>query len=190
MAKDKLDTVVRIRDFARDECGSISILIIGLFIAALSALMVITDLGVIATSKRALDHATEAAAMRAVGTLNEAEYYKGKHTLLTGLWESIVGGTYADNRVPIDCEKGLAEARNELENWKSTNSNLKTIQIKTYKLDSYQCTFDVVHLETSAEVKLPFPVPFTKIDQVSVNSSISTKNEKDKGLFIFGVRVH
>ena len=187
---DKLDSLMRLREFARDESGSISILIIGLFIATLSALMVITDLGVVATSKRALDHATEAAAMRAVRTLNEAEYYKGKHTLLTGLWETIVGGTYADNRVPIDCEKGLTEARNELENWKSTNSNLKTIQIKSYRLDVFQCTFDLVHLETSAEVKLPFPAPFTKLDQVLVNSSITTKNEKDKGLYLFGVRVH
>ena len=190
MAVDNLETVMRFRKFARDERGSISILIIGLFIAALSALMVITDLAVVATSKRALDHATEAAAMKAVRTLNEAEYYKGKHTLLTGLWESIVGGTYADNRVPIDCEKGLSEVRNEMNSWQLTNTNLKTVQIKSYKLESYRCTFDLVHLETSAVVKLPFPAPFTNLDQVDVNSSITTKNEKDKGLYLFGVRVH
>ena len=46
---------MRIREFINEDSGSISILIIGLFIVALSALMIITDLGVIATSKRSLD---------------------------------------------------------------------------------------------------------------------------------------
>ena len=181
---------MRIREFINEDSGSISILIIGLFIVALSALMIITDLGVIATSKRSLDHATEAAAMRAVGTLDEAAYYSGKHTILNGIWETIVGGTYADNRVPIDCKKGLVTASNELDSWNSANSNLKSIQIKKYNLDNFHCIYDLVHLETSAEVKLPFPAPFTNLDHVRVNSSITTKNEKDKGLYMFGVRLH
>ena len=69
---------------------------------------------------------------------------------------------------------------NELDSWNSANSNLKTIQIKQYNLDNFHCIYDLVHLETSAEVKLPFPAPFTNLDHVRVNSSITTKNEKDK----------
>ena len=63
--------------FVNDETGSLSILIIGLFVAAVTALMVITDVAVVANAKRTLDQATEAAAMRAVQNLDKSSYYSG-----------------------------------------------------------------------------------------------------------------
>lgn len=172
------------------DSGSMSLLIIGLFVATLTALMVITDVAVVANSKRSLDHATEAAAMRAVHNLDEKAYYSGKHTILTSIWELATGGNYADNRVPIDCEKGRQEVFAELDSWIHTTSNMKTIQIGKYQIDRYECVFDTVHLETSAEVKLPFPAPFTDFDRTTIKSSITTLNEKKKGLYIIGFRIH
>lgn len=182
--------LIRLRKLIEDESGSISLLIIGFFVAALSALMVITDVAVVANAKRSLDQATEAAAMRAVHNLDEEAYYQGKHTIFTTIWEIAQGGDWADNRVPVDCEKGRKEAIDEMSTWFNTISNMKTIQIEDYKIDGYECVYDLVRLKTSASVKLPFPAPFTNMDKTTVNSSISTLNEKDKGLYLFGLRIH
>ena len=75
--------ISRIKGAHANQDGSLSLLIIGLFIAALSALMIVTDVAVVANAKRTLDQATEAAAMRAVQNLDESAYYSGKHTALT-----------------------------------------------------------------------------------------------------------
>ena len=56
----------RLKILHKDENGSLSLLIIGLFVAALTALMIVTDIAVVANAKRTLDQATEASAMRAV----------------------------------------------------------------------------------------------------------------------------
>ena len=174
----------------KSEEGSISLLIIGFFIAALSALMVITDIAVVANAKKSLDQATEAAAMRAVHNLDEAAYYKGKHTIFTSLWEIYKGGHWADNRIPVDCEKGRGEVMKELNSWIGTTSSYKTLQIKSFEINAYQCEYDVVHLETSALVKLPFPAPFSTLDRATVKSTITSTNMKDKGLYLFGKRLH
>lgn len=180
----------RVRKLYREESGSISLLIIGFFIAALSALMVITDVAVVANAKRSLDNATEAAAMRAVHNLDETAYYKGKHTILTSIWETANGGARADNRVPIDCEKGKSEVLDEMSSWLSNTSNMKTFQIQSYEIESYECVYDVVRLKTSATVRMPFPPPFTDIYLTKVKSAITTLNEKDKGFYLLGIRIH
>ena len=180
----------RFENLIKSESGSISLLIIGFFIAALSALMVTTDIAVVANAKRSLDQATEAAAMRAVHNIDEAEYYKGKHTILTSLWEIYKGGTWADNRIPIDCNKGRAEVASEFNSWIGTTSNLKTLQIKSYEVKAFQCEYDTIHLETSAVVNLPFPAPFSNFDKAEIRSSITTTNMKDKGFYLFGKRTY
>lgn len=181
----------RIARLHRSEEGSLSLLIIGLFIAALSALMIVTDVAVVANAKRSLDQATEAAAMRAVQNLDEATYYNtGKHTIATSAYMLLGNADYADNRVPVDCNKGWLEINDELESWMNTTSNMKTLQIKNYEITGFDCVYDVVHLETKAKVKLPFPAPFTDLDQTTIKSSITTLTEKDKGLWLFGWRLH
>lgn len=175
----------------RSEEGSLSLLIIGLFIAALSAMMIVTDVAVVANAKRSLDQATEAAAMRAVQNLDEATYYNtGKHTIATSAYMLLGNADYAENRVPVDCNKGWLEINDELESWIHTTSNMKTLQIKNYEITGFDCVYDVVHLETKANVKLPFPAPFTDLDQTTIKSSITTLTEKDKGLWLFGWRLH
>ena len=179
-----------LKKFHNDQEGSLSLLIIGLFIAALSALMVITDVAVVANAKRSLDQATEAAAMRAVQNLDKAAYYSGKHTALTSLYMVVGNEDYVDNRIPVDCDAGWLEVLDEMNTWMNTSSNMKTIQIENSKVTMYDCVYDVVHLETEAKVKLPFPAPFTDLNRATIKSSITTLNEKDKGLWLFGFRLH
>ena len=152
--------------------------------------MIVTDVGVVANAKRTLDQATEAAAMRAVQNLDQSAYYSGKHTILTSAYATLGNSDYIDNRVPVDCEKGWREITDEMSTWMSTSSNMKTLQIESYEITMFDCVYDVVHLETKAKVRLPFPVPFANMDQSVVTSSITTLSEKDKGLWLFGWRVH
>lgn len=175
---------------ALHEEGSLSLLIIALFLLSLSSVMVMTNVAVVANAKRSLDHVTEAAAMRAVHTLDEKSYYSGKHTALTSVAELLNNGDYADNRVPVDCEKGRQAVIEEFLSWARVSSNMKTEQIESYEITSYQCNFDVVHLESSAMVRLPFPIPFVGTQNRIVKSSITTLNEKDKGFYLFGIRIH
>lgn len=187
----KVSSVIfHLKRFHNCQSGSLSVLIIGLFVAALTALMIVTDIAVVANAKRTLDQATEAAAMRAVQNLDEAAYYNGKHTALTSIYMMAGNEDYADNRIPVDCDAGWLDVNNELNTWMNTNSNMKTIQIKNFEITMYDCVYDVVHLETSAKVKLPFPMPFATLNETSINSSITTLNEKDKGLWLFGFRLH
>lgn len=174
----------------KDEHGSLSLLIIALFLVALSALMLTTNVAVVANAKRSLDHITEAAAMRAVHTLDEKSYYVGKHTVLTTAMEIANNGNSTENRVPIDCDQGREQVFQEFEGWNQSNSKLKTIQIIDYSIDVYECEFDVVYLQSSATVKLPFPAPFGNWQNTKVHSSITTLNEKDKGLYLLGIRIH
>ena len=174
----------------KNESGSLSLLIIGLFIAALSALMIVTDVAVVANAKRTLDQATEAAAMRAVQNLDQNAYYSGKHTILTSAFATIGASSAIENRIPVDCNKGWQEVSDEMSTWMNSVSNMKTLQIENYEITMYDCVYDVVHLETKARVKLPFPAPFSQLDRTTIYSSITTLTEKDKGLWLFGWRLH
>lgn len=180
----------RIENFHKCENGSLSLLIIGLFVAALTALMIVTDVGVVANAKRTLDQATEAAAMRAVQNLDQNAYYSGKHTILTSAYATLGNTDNIDERIPVDCDKGWQEVTNEMNTWMSTSSNMKTLQIDSYEITMFDCVYDVVHLETKAKVKLPFPIPFAQMDKSTITSSITTLSEKDKGMWLFGWRVH
>lgn len=180
----------RVSGFHNDEDGSLAFLIIGLFVAAMTAFMVMTDVAVVANAKRSLDQATETAAMSALKNLDKSSYYTGKHTILTSAYMALGNSNYADERVPVDCNVGWQNVNNEMDSWMKSNTGLKTMQLNDYKITSYECVYDVVHLETKATVKLPFPAPMSSSDQTTIKSSVTTRNEKDKGLWLFGFRLH
>jgi uncharacterized membrane protein len=180
----------RVSGFHNDENGSLVFLIIGLFVAALTAFMVMTDVAVVANAKRSLDQATETAAMSALKNLDKSSYYTGKHTILTSAYMALGNSDYADERVPVDCNAGWQNVNSEMDSWIKSNSGLKTMQIHDYEITAYECVYDVVHLETQATVKLPFPAPMSSSDQTTIKSSVTTRNEKDKGLWLFGFRLH
>lgn len=48
----------------RDDRGSLSVVIIGLFVITVASLMIMTDVATVMVAKRSLTQATEAAAMR------------------------------------------------------------------------------------------------------------------------------
>ena len=149
-----------------------------------------SDIAVVANAKRTLDQATEAAAMRAVQNLDQNAYYSGKHTIMTSAFATIGASSAIENRIPVDCNKGWQEVSDEMSTWMNSVSNMKTLQIENYEITMYDCVYDVVHLETKARVKLPFPAPFSQLNNTTIYSSSTTLTEKDKGLWLFGWRLH
>jgi hypothetical protein len=68
-----------------DEEGSISILIIGLFVVTVATLLVITNIASIAIAQRSLVQASEAAVQRGVQNLDLEAYYVGEGGMLSGI---------------------------------------------------------------------------------------------------------
>lgn len=177
------------KHFGKNESGSISLLIIGLFITSLAVIMIITDISVLAASKRSLDHATEAAVQSASHTLDKKAYYTGKMSRQIQLYRLFNPDYYVENRVPVDCNAGLDIAQKELSAWKQNGGYMRRTEILEYRIDNFTCNYDTLSLSTSAIVKLPFNVPFTNITKATVISQIVARNEKNMGFYLFGLRI-
>ncbi len=102
-----------LREFWRDEKGSISLLIMSLFMASLLVSVTLTNISSIYLAKRALTQATEAAAQRGVRNLDTDSYYQSEYNL----WdfaENLLGEGETDPGIPIDCVKGRVDATDAL----------------------------------------------------------------------------
>jgi hypothetical protein len=181
----------RIRVYLRkilDDSGSITVIVIGLFVITVASLMVMTDVSTVIVAKRSLAQATEAAAQRGVHTLDKSSYYQGKANIFT------VPMAIATNRehpvIPIDCNRGGFEVLLELHSWSNDNSDLKWHQLKGIQLTNYQCDGQSLEIETRSEVNLPFKVPFSSIDSVFLTASAGTTNQVQEGFYLFGIRLH
>ena len=96
-----------------DERGSISVLIIALFLITISLVMITTNIATISLAKRTLTQSAESAAQRGAHFLDEEAYYRGKFNVIT-MAQNLFGQGPEDPGVPIDCEKaqiGIAEAQ-------------------------------------------------------------------------------
>jgi hypothetical protein len=179
--------VSRLRSLENDS-GSIAVIVIGLFLITVASLMVITDVSTVIVAKRSLAQATEAAAQRGVHTLDKASYYKGKGTIFTV--PMAIATKRAHPVIPIDCNRGGLEVLLELHSWSNDETDLKWHQLKGIQLTDYQCDGQSLAIETRSEVNLPFRVPFSSIDSVSLTASAGTTNQVQEGFYLFGIRLH
>lgn len=177
-----------LRQKLKEETGSISVVVIGLFVITVASLMVMTDISALMIAKRSLVQATEAAAQRGVHTLNKSEYYQGKANMFT---VPLAMATHrAHPVIPIDCGRGGVEVLLELNSWSRDQSDMKWQQLKGIQLTQFQCDGDSLFIETRSEVNLPFRVPFTSTDSVFLKASAGTTNEVQEGFYLFGFRLH
>ncbi|CAN2176570.1 hypothetical protein MCEMRE196_00221 [Candidatus Nanopelagicaceae bacterium] len=155
--------------------GSISVITIGLFITLLSTALVLTDISAVYLAKRSLTLATEAAVQRGMKNLDSESYYAGEYNL-TQLLQNSLGDAEADPGIPIDCDKGLQDAREVLENWPRTESsrvNLSEISLVDFKCDGFQ-----IYLQSAAHSELPFMFPFIPVNSVQLFSSAGAIGER------------
>ena len=170
------------------DTGSISVVVIGLFIITVASLMVMTDVSALIVAKRSLVQATEAAAQRGVHTLDKSEYYQGKANMFTA---PIAVATHrAHPVIPIDCARGGVEVLLELNSWSNDESDMKWQQLKGIQLTNFSCDGASLEISTRSEMQLPFKVPFTTTNSVFLTASAGTTNKVQEGFYMFGFRIH
>jgi ABC-type multidrug transport system permease subunit len=172
---------------AKDDSGSLSVIVIGLFVITVASLMVMTDIATIMVAKRSLAQATEAAAQRGVHTLDRSAYYQGKGTIFTA---PLAIATQREHPViPIDCEKGGAEVLLELNSWSNDDSDMKHRYLKEIELTSFECDGQNLVIQSQSEVELPFKVPFSSTTSVILQASAGVTNQVQEGFYLFGFRI-
>jgi hypothetical protein len=177
-----------IKNKCHDESGSLSVVIIGLFLITVASLMVMSDIASVFVAKRSLVQATEAAAQRAVHTLDESAYYIGKGNMFTAPLAAI--NNSAHRSIPIDCDRAVLNVILELHNWSSDDGSMKRNEMKGIVLRDVQCDGSSVEISTYAEVMFPFRVPFTHMDSAFLTAHAGTTNEVQEGFYLFGIRLH
>ena len=172
----------------QDERGSISVLIIALFLITISLVMITTNIATITLAKRTLTQSAESAAQRGAHFLDEEAYYSGKFNVIT-MAQNLFGQGPEDPGVPIDCKKaqiGIAEALSDL----SQESKL-LIDKGAHDLEVAEISCDGRDLRVTlkVEVDLPFQLPFLNLRSVTLISSATTYNQRNNGFYLFGFRV-
>lgn len=176
------------RERLHGEAGSISVIVIGLFLITVASLMVITDVSALMVAKRSLAQATEAAAQRGVHTLDKSAYYQGKAQIFT---VPMAAATHRPHpTIPIDCSRGGYEVLLELNSWSRDQSQMKWKQLKGIELTHFECDGQLLFIQTRSEIQLPFRVPFSSTDSVFLSASAGTSNDVQEGFYLFGIRLN
>jgi len=171
-----------------DDCGSLSVVIIGLFIITVASLMVMSDVATIFVAKRSLAQATEAAAMRGVHTLDRSSYYTGKGTIATTPMSLINKREHPS--IPIDCDQAVLDVMLELHNWSQDESSMKRKELAGIVLTDFSCDGTSIEIATYSKVRFPFTVPFSSLDSAELTSSAGSTNQVQEGFYLFGIRLH
>ena len=172
----------------RSETGSISVIVIGLFVITVASLMVMTDVSSLIVAKRSLVQATEAAAQRGVHALDKSKYYQGKGNMFT---VPLALATQREHPIiPIDCTRGGIEVLLELNSWSNDESDMKWNALKGIELTHFECDGQLLFIQTKSEIQLPFRVPFSSTDSVFLSASAGTSNDVQEGFYLFGIRLN
>jgi hypothetical protein len=171
-----------------DERGSISVLIIALFLLTVALIMTFTNVAAVTIAKRTLTQSAESTAQRGAHFLDEEAYYTGKFTVIT-MAMTLLGRGPADPGVPIDCVKargGIQEALSNLDQERDLlgQKNLHNLQVVEINCDGRD-----LRVALSAVVDLPFVLPFLNIRTVKIESSATTFNQRNNGFYLFGHRI-
>lgn len=184
-----------LRHWLKREDGSISVLVLGLFIVVLLASVVLTDISAIIVAKRSLIQATESAAQSAAHALDLETYYQGKHSALSFLV------TDASPVIPIDCAAAntrAAETLSDIESSAPPTSSLtrssttakgKLIrpELSDLRISQFQCNGTEVLITTTAKAKLPIALSLFSFESVSLTASAGTTSVKKRIYSPFGI---
>ena len=157
--------------------GSVSILILGLFVLTLITLLILADISSIYLAKRTLTQVTEEAAQRGVRNLDSQEYYKSTYTL-KNLASNILSGGDQDPGIPIDCAMASRDVVATLKDWDLLNNSITRRHIKDISITDISCDGFQIAILTSAIATLPFVLPFTGISEVRITSHVGIFDER------------
>jgi hypothetical protein len=186
----KILAIVKVKFFQlfKNENGSISVLTIGLFTVLLASALVLSDISSVYLAKRTLILASEAAVQRGSKNLDQNAYYSGEYNTSKFL-EGLIGLGDEDPGIPIDCRAGVRDAQELLANWQGRDSTLTRSGIDGMKLTEFQCDGFQIYLESIATVKLPFPLAFLGINEVTIRGSAGGIGERSETNNYYGVDI-
>ena len=160
-----------------DQRGSISILILGLFMLTLITLIILTDISSIYIAKRTLTQATEAAAQRGVKNLDLERYYAREYNA-NRFVINLFGNGEQDPGIPIDCEKGRTDSIGAMRDWNLMGGSVSRKNLSQVKVEEFQCDGYEIGIRSSAKVALPFVLPFIGLEEVDISSQVGTFAER------------
>ena len=172
--------------FLRDDRGSLSVLILGLFLVILTTLMILTDVSSVYFAKRSLAQATEAAAQRGVRNLDLGSYYRGEYNIKTFI-RNLSGER--DPGIPIDCEKGRKDSINAISEFSRDRESLLGSQLGEIRVDQISCDGYQLSIQTSSTARLPFVIPFINIGSVEITSHVGAFDERKITTNYYGINV-
>ena len=172
----------------RDERGSISLVVITLFLVTVMTSIVVTDIASVAIAKRSLTQATEAAAQRGVRNLDLRAYYSGEFDLTT-MAGNLFGIGPDDPGVPINCSKALGDAQEALIDWSNGDKSLRRSEITALRISTIDCDGFGIQLITEATARLPIAIPIFKMESIQISARVSTTNTRKAGFSPFGIRI-
>jgi hypothetical protein len=165
------------RKFLRDDRGSISLLVMSLFMVLVITSTLMTNISGVYLAKRALTQGTEAAAQRGVRNLDLESYYSSKYTLSTLIF-NVAGFPESDPGIPIDCQKGSQDAVAAMQSWAALGSEVTRENLGDIRIEEMECDGYSLSIKTSASASLPFTIPFTGISTVRITSTVGTFDER------------
>ena len=172
--------------FLRDDRGSLSVLILGLFLVTLITLMILTDVSSVYFAKRSLTQATEAAVQRGVRNLDLGSYYRGEYNIKTFI-RNLSGER--DPGIPIDCEKGCKDSINVISEFSRDRESLLGSQLGEIRVDQISCDGYQLSIQTSSTARLPFVIPFINIGSVEITSHVGAFDERKITTNFYGINV-
>lgn len=187
-ARSKCSLIKDKCNLLRDERGSLSVVIIGLFFITVAFLMVMSDVATVLVAKRSLAQATEAAAQRGVQTLDKSAYYTGKGTMFTAPLALLTQRDHSP--IPIDCNRAVFNVMLELSNWSNDDGSMKRHELQGIVLTDLQCDGSSIEISTYSQVKFPFTVPFSRMDSAILTATAGTTNQVQEGFYLFGIRLN
>lgn len=145
--------------------------------STLIVLVILTNISSIYLAKRALTQASEAAVQRGVRNLDLQMYYQSDYNFWQFAW-NLTGEGETDPGIPIDCQKGRDDVLSAMAKWMQLSEsketangreNLENIKVNRVECDGYQLT-----ISTSADVRLPFLLPFINLDYVEISTTVAS----------------
>lgn len=182
-AKKMRTYVTGMNSTLKEEEGSISLLIIALFVVTVATLLVITNIASIAIAQRSLVQASEVAVQRGVQNLDLEAYYVGEGGMLSGIWNN---GAVP---IPIECSSARSAITDELRHLNSSNNSLLRREIREVWMSEFNCDGVSVGISTSAFAVLPLQVPFLNLKNIELHTSVGATNSRSKGFYLFGIRI-
>lgn len=172
----------RLRIRLKNEEGSISVLVFGLFAVVLLSSVVLTDISSIIVAHRSLIQATESAAQSAAHALDLDTYYQGKHSALSFLVSD------ASPVIPIDCADASERANETLADIANSSSRkLVRRELSDLRISDFQCNGTEVLITTSAKAWLPLSLSLFSFESVQLTASAGTSSVKKRVLSLFGI---